>query len=248
MSTLALDYDVSNQYAGLRSLRGTTTGGGAGLFVALASARKYAVRPGDVYRISAALKVASGSGSVGVAFCFRDGHGAAIGSDIVASSTSGSWTIASAQGITPANAVTAVIYLLIGPDMVGEWDSIRLTRSRTASLSFVIDGGGSAITTGVKGQVSIPADCLINGWNLTADQAGSAVVDVLHSTYAGFPTAASIAGSDRPTLSSAQKNQNAGPLSAWTTALTAGDILQFQVVSCTTCTRLVLTLNVSISG
>lgn len=251
MSAISLDYDVSTPYSGLRSLRGTLgAASGSSYFVALVAARRYAVRPGDVYQISAALKITSASGSVGVAFVFLDSFGEAIsGSNILAATTTvGSWIVASAQGPVPSGAVSGAIYLLIGPNTTAEWDSVKLTRSRTASITYVIDGGGSVIATGIKGQVSIPANCTINSWNLTADQSGSAVVDVLRSTYAGFPTATSIAGTDKPALSSAQKNQNGGPLSAWTTALAAGDILQFNVVSCSTCTRLVLTLNVSISG
>jgi hypothetical protein len=120
--------------------------------------------------------------------------------------------------------------------------------SRSGSVSFVIDGGGSVVTTGVKGSVSIPANATITGWVITADQVGSAVVDVLRSTYSGYPTTSSIAGTDKPTLSSAQKNADSA-LSGWgSTALSAGDILQFNVNSCTTCTRLNITLTLSIAG
>jgi hypothetical protein len=118
---------------------------------------------------------------------------------------------------------------------------------RTASINVVIDGGGAVPSTGVKGQVTIPADCTITGWVLTADQAGSAVIDVLRSTYAAFPVTASIAGTDKPTLVAVQKNENLGPLSGWTsTALHAGDQLQFNLNSVVTVTRLNLSLLVSV--
>jgi hypothetical protein len=120
--------------------------------------------------------------------------------------------------------------------------------ARSGSLTYVIDGAGSVVTTGVKGQLSVPANCTITGWTITADQSGSAVVDVLHSTYSGFPTTSSIAGTDKPTLSSAQKNTDS-TLSGWgSTSLSVGDIVQFDVDSCSTCTRLIVTLNVSITG
>lgn len=119
--------------------------------------------------------------------------------------------------------------------------------ARTGLLSYVIDGAGVPPSTGVKGQVSIPVACTVTGWVITADQSGSAVVDILRSTYAAFPTTASIAGSDKPTLSSAQKNQNLGPLSGWgSTALAAGDQLQFSLSSVTSCTRLNVSLNITI--
>lgn len=118
--------------------------------------------------------------------------------------------------------------------------------SRVASISYVIDGAGSTPSTGSYGQVSVPAACTITGWVITADQSGSAVVDVLRSTYAGFPTTSSIAGSDKPTLSSAQKNEDL-TLTGWgSTAISAGDQIQFNLNSATTVTRLNITLNVTI--
>lgn len=115
--------------------------------------------------------------------------------------------------------------------------------SRITAFYLVIDGGGSTPGTGVKGQFDVPTNCTLTGWVLTADQSGSAVIDVLRSTYSGFPTTASIAGTDKPTLTSAQKNENLGPLSNWTsTALSTGDQLQFNLNSVATVQRLNLTL------
>lgn len=122
---------------------------------------------------------------------------------------------------------------------------------RTASINFMLDGGGLLLTTGVKGQIEIPIACTITGWVLTADQSGSAVVDVLTSTYAGFPSTSSICsggGGDKPTLSSVQKNENlAVSGSVWTTAVAANTILQVNLNSVTTCQRLNLTLIVTIT-
>ena len=78
---------------------------------------------------------------------------------------------------------------------------------RTSAIQFVIDGGGSVPGTGAYGQISIPFACTLKGWVLTADQSGSAVIDVLRSTYAAFPTTASIAGSDKPTLATVRKTR-----------------------------------------
>ena len=119
--------------------------------------------------------------------------------------------------------------------------------NRTSAINYVIDGGGIGIGTGAKGQLNIPMACTITGWVLTADQSGSAVVDVLTSTYAGFPATSSIASTDKPTLSSAQKNENLA-VSVWTTAIAAGTQLQFNVNSATTVTRLNLTINITLNG
>jgi hypothetical protein len=120
-----------------------------------------------------------------------------------------------------------------------------VSTSRVASFNFAIDGGGSTPSTGAKGQWDVPVNCTITGWTLTADQSGSAVVDVLKSTYAAFPTTASIAGSDKPTLSSVQKNHNLA-VSQWTTSLLQGDQIQVNLNSVTTCQRLNLTIRVII--
>ncbi|MGD1001853.1 MAG: hypothetical protein ABSA67_14255 [Candidatus Brocadiia bacterium] len=111
------------------------------------------------------------------------------------------------------------------------------------AIEFVIDGGGSAITTGVKGFLEIPFNCTIQRVTLLADQSGSIVVDVQTSTYSGFPTTSSIAASDLPTLSSAQKSQDS-TLTGWSTSLTAGNIIAFKVNSATTVTRVTVSLEV----
>ncbi len=113
--------------------------------------------------------------------------------------------------------------------------------SNTRTLNFVIDGGGSAITTGVKGHIVLDGDYTVTGWTIIADQSGSIVVDVNRATYANFPTTASIAGTELPTLSSAQKAEDL-TLSSWTTTLSARDVLEFQVDSATTVTRVTVAL------
>lgn len=115
--------------------------------------------------------------------------------------------------------------------------------SNTRTLNFIIDGGGSAITTGIKGHIVLDADYTITGWTIIADQSGSIVVDVNRATYTNFPTTASIAGTELPTLSSAQKNEDLS-LTTWANAgiVTARDVLEFQVDSATTVTRVTVGL------
>ena len=111
------------------------------------------------------------------------------------------------------------------------------------AIVFIIDGGGSAITTGVKGYIEIPFSCTITGWTLVADQSGSIVIDVWASDYATYPptVADTIAGTEKPTLSAADKAQDL-TLSSWTTALSAGDVLGFNVDSAATVERATLTI------
>jgi hypothetical protein len=114
------------------------------------------------------------------------------------------------------------------------------------SFGITIDGGGSAITTGVKGYVEIPYDGVITGWTILADQSGSIVIDIWKDTFANFPpiVADTIAGSEKPTLSSVIKNQDL-TLSTWTTSVTAGDIIAFNVDSASTVTRVNLAINIT---
>lgn len=104
------------------------------------------------------------------------------------------------------------------------------------SLNFIVDGGGSAITTGSKGYVRVDFDALVYGWTVAADQAGDIVFDVRRCTYPDFPATVSIAGSEKPTLSGTDKNEDL-TLTTWSQKLTFGDILEFTVVSAATVTR-----------
>jgi len=81
---------------------------------------------------------------------------------------------------------------------------------------------------------------------MLADQSGSIVVDIWKDTYANFPPtdADTITASAPPTISSAQKSQDA-ILTGWTKAISAGNILAFNVDSCTTITRVTISLKVN---
>ena len=113
------------------------------------------------------------------------------------------------------------------------------------TINFIIDGGGAVISTGQKGHVVIDFDCQILNWTILSDQSGSIVVDIWKDTYANFPptVADTITASAKPTLASAQKNQNT-TLTGWTTTITAGDILAYNVDSATTVQRVTVSLKV----
>ena len=113
-------------------------------------------------------------------------------------------------------------------------------------LGITIDGGGSAITTGVVGSIIVPYNCVIDCWGIIADQSGSIVIDVWKgSSPLSIPTSAaqSIAGSEKPTLSSQQINTDLN-LTTWTKNLLFGDVLVFNVDSATTVERVTLQIKV----
>lgn len=122
------------------------------------------------------------------------------------------------------------------------------TATIIAAISFIIDGSGSTITTGVKGDIEVPFNCTINQVTLLADQSGSIVVDIWKDSYANYPPtgADSITASAKPTITTATKSIDA-TLTGWTTSITAGQTLRFNVDSCTSIARVTLTLKVSLT-
>jgi hypothetical protein len=115
--------------------------------------------------------------------------------------------------------------------------------SASRAIGITIDGGGSAISTGVKGYIQVPFACTITGVTMLADVSGSAVVDVWKDTYANYPPtiADKITASAPPTISAAVKSTDT-TLTGWTKAIAAGDVLAFSVTSASTITRLTVTL------
>lgn len=123
-----------------------------------------------------------------------------------------------------------------GPTGTGVTGPTGVTGVGVNCFGITIDGAGSVITTGSKGFVTIPYTCTITNWYLAADQSGSVVIDVKRS-------GTSIVGGsgNKPTLSSAISGNAA--VASWTSvAVTAGDILEFNVDSASTLTRVNLVI------
>jgi hypothetical protein len=148
-------------------------------------------------------------------------------------------TFSSAPNFSSLSASTALI--LDGSKNVTTSANIPI-----ASIGITIDGGGVTPSTGVKGYLIVPYACTINSVTLLADQSGSCVIDIWKVAYASFPPTISntITASDLPTLSSAQKSQDT-TLTGWTTSISAGDTLAFNLNSASTLTRIGLTLKVT---
>jgi pyruvate/2-oxoacid:ferredoxin oxidoreductase beta subunit len=106
------------------------------------------------------------------------------------------------------------------------------------TVAVTFDGQGAAIEVGTAYHWTAPADGTIVGVTMLADQSGSIVVDVYKDTFANYPptNADSITAAAPPTISSAIKSQDT-TLTGWTTAFSAGDVLRFEVESCSAITR-----------
>jgi len=117
------------------------------------------------------------------------------------------------------------------------------TALKTRQVTFVLDGDGSDIATGQKyAYTTVPYSGTITAWRIVSPDTDDIVIDVLKGTYAGFPTVATITGGSEPELVNANKDEDSV---SW--AVTAGDILDVDVLSCSGITRCILTLTVVLS-
>ena len=113
-----------------------------------------------------------------------------------------------------------------------------------------IDGGGSAITTGIKSKVIVPFNCTITDYQIITDTSSTTTIDVWKSSYANYDGGAthpvnadSITAAAPIAVSAATKAQDA-TLTGWTVSLTKGDVLFFNVDANNNATYIQTNLNV----
>lgn len=121
----------------------------------------------------------------------------------------------------------------------------------SGAIEVVVDGFGYALNAGLACYLTVPFDCTIQGATLLGSTSGSTSVDIWKCTYAQFDAGAThpvsgdtICGSTPPTISSATKSSNT-TLTGWTTTLSEGDILAFNVGATTAMTRVTLSVDVA---
>lgn len=109
--------------------------------------------------------------------------------------------------------------------------SVPSSTSPLSEIAFVIDGGGSTISTGVKGDLEIPFNCSVNRATLLANATGIAQVSIWSNSYANFPpTIANNISLPKMSLSDGMKFQDSS-LASWNVSIPAGNILRFNVES-----------------
>lgn len=168
----------------------------------------------------------------------------AVGSNTVRIHSTGGAGMTSNSSNSVSNLIDGdnIFFSVSGTNLTIIGDGVAGSR---ATVLVVIDGGGSAITTGIKGDVVVDFAGVIEQWTALADQSGSIVVDIWKDTFANAPptVADTITASAKPTISSATKAQS-GVLTGWTTSIAAGDVLRYNVDSVSTVTRVTLALKV----
>lgn len=145
--------------------------------------------------------------------------------------SAGDTTINGNTTLTLANSLTTSTGLSLDTGTTYDASAARTltvsSNTRTRTINFIIDGGGSVITAGVKGDVVVDFNATIVSWDILGNVSGTITVDVSKASYTNFPTFTASAGTS-PALSAAQKNQANINWTGFTT-ITAGDILRFTV-------------------
>jgi hypothetical protein len=153
-----------------------------------------------------------------------------------------------ANGVLLGNGTSAVAVTAVGTNgqvLMGNTSAAPTFQTQTAAIEFVIDGGGTPVTTGFKGYLTVPFACTVSQWTMLADQSGSATIDITSDAYANYGTNTSMVGAGtKPNISASTKGQSA-PASWTTTSIAAGNVIGFNVTTASTVTRVTIILTVS---
>lgn len=110
---------------------------------------------------------------------------------------------------------------------------------RRLTADPVIRGFGvenpSGLEAGLQsGELTIPADAVLTKWRLTSTTSGSISINIKRSTLAGYPSSTTIANA---ALTASQKGENTVSI-----ALSAGDILTFEITGTPTVSSVTISL------
>ena len=115
----------------------------------------------------------------------------------------------------------------------------------TRTVNYVIDSGSLPMQPGDKGKITIDVTGLIENIRVLSDQTGDIVLEIEKCTFADYPNFTSITGGSRVQLTNSDKYFD-DVLNNWTTTITAGEILRFDVISVNNIRRLLVSLKLKL--
>ncbi|MBD3260092.1 MAG: hypothetical protein GF334_00140 [Candidatus Altiarchaeales archaeon] len=132
----------------------------------------------------------------------------------------------------------------------GETGSIGLTGAQgevggyTGVINFVVEGGSSAVSSGTKGNLTMPFDLQLNDWRVMAEETGTIYFNIYEGTYNDYPPSTKMhAGMTGPHIISGIKNQDLD-ISDWSsTSLSRGGLLRVEVDGSQSITNATLSFN-----
>lgn len=179
---------------------------------------------------------------------------------ITGGSITGITDLAVADGGTGRSSLTAYAVLAGGTTNTGGIQSIAVgtagqvlmsngagalasMQSQSLSITYVVDGGGNTVATGVAGDLIVPFAATIQDVTLLADQSGNVVIDIWKAPLASYPptSANSIVGNAKPTITSNTYSQSS-TLTGWTANISANDTLRYNVDSAANISRVTISL------
>lgn len=139
--------------------------------------------------------------------------------------------------------------IFINPPSSGQFFSgvaLVTTADLTRTIVFLIDNGSLDISPGSKGYISLDVSGQIESWTILSEDTGTIAIDIKKTSYLDFPNNfVSIVGSEFPRLINQDKNKD-DILTTWDSLLNSGDILDFEVLSCSGISKCTLTLKLKI--
>ena len=128
---------------------------------------------------------------------------------------------------------------------------LSTTADLTRTINFVVDAGSAPMSSGIKGEMTLDVSGKIESWTIIGDQSAQVQFDIKKVDFANFPNYSSICGTEKPQLGdigqgTTQRINTNTSLSTWNTALTAGDILQFEIVYAINIQRCVVSMKLAL--
>lgn len=126
------------------------------------------------------------------------------------------------------------------------WTRLNSILSVQRTVTFILDGGGGVVSTGSqKVYCTVQYSGSIKSWRVIAldGNTGSIQLDIWKNSFANFPPTVTdtITASAKPSIVNGNKAESSD-LTGWTTTVSAGDILELNVDSVTTLTKIKLEL------